>query len=278
MQMNSEGQVHLHLIDEWIKSMHMPDIRKIALKMGLKFQNMGKTQLSRYPRACSWHYTATALRADFALTFTHAHARETLPTELDQFRGRKETKNALEHKILVTSESTVSRRELQTMVAMARHDLNILHRQNLRRIHWNVLNVAWSIDPCEYGQRDETGTKVSLNHMQDLASRYKFNPMTGDIPCGEEIYGYLVSTFNSFGAPLFFKRDNGGNLNHQTVNDVLADYFVMPVNSPVHYPPYNGAIEQTQAELKTRLPQGSRTNQVVRVNTWRRMPPQSSMI
>ena len=45
--MNSEGQVHLHLIDEWIKSMHMPDIRKIALKMGLKFRNMGKTQLIR---------------------------------------------------------------------------------------------------------------------------------------------------------------------------------------------------------------------------------------
>jgi hypothetical protein len=45
--MNSEGQVHLHLIDDWIKSMYMPDIRKIALKMGLKFRNMGKTQLIR---------------------------------------------------------------------------------------------------------------------------------------------------------------------------------------------------------------------------------------
>jgi hypothetical protein len=29
------------------------------------------------------HYTATALRADFALTFTHAHARGTLPMELE---------------------------------------------------------------------------------------------------------------------------------------------------------------------------------------------------
>ena len=78
-------------------------------------------------------------------------------------------------------------------------------------------------------QRDESGAKASLNQMQDLASRYKFNPMTGDTPCGEEISGYLVSTFNSFGAPLFLKRDNGGNLNHSAVNDVLADYFVMPV-------------------------------------------------
>jgi len=109
------------------------------------------------------------------------------------------------------------------------------------------------MDPCEYGQRDETGAKVHLNQMQDLASRYKFDPMTGDIPCGEEISGYLAATFNRFGTPMFLKRDNGGNLNHSAVNDVLADYFVLPVNSPVHYPPYNGAIEKAQSELKNGL-------------------------
>lgn len=149
--------------------------------------------------------------------------------------------------------SCVSRRELQRMVATARHDLNTLHRQQLRRIRWNVPNVAWSMDPCEYGQRDANGAKVYLNQMQDLASRYKFSPMTGDVPCGEEISGYLAATFRRFGAPLFLKRDNGSNLNHAAVNDVLADYFVLPVNSPVHYPPYNGAIEEAQTELKSGL-------------------------
>ena len=149
--------------------------------------------------------------------------------------------------------SSVSRRELQSMVAMARHDLNTFHRQNLRRISWNVPNVAWSMDPCEYKHRDTDGGKVYLNHVQDLASRYKFNPMTGDVPCGEEISGYLAATFDRFGAPLFLKRDNGANLNHAAVNAVLADYFVLPVNSPVHYPPYNGAIEEAQTELKNGL-------------------------
>ena len=141
---------------------------------------------------------------------------------------------------------TVSRRELQAMVALARHDLNTVHRQNLRRIRWNVPNVAWSMDPCQYGQS-------YLNQMQDLASRYKFSPMTGGVPCGEEIAGYLAATFKCFGAPLFLKRDNGSNLNHVAVNDALADYFVVPVNSPVHYPPYNGAIEEAQTELKNGL-------------------------
>jgi len=147
----------------------------------------------------------------------------------------------------------VSRRELQSLVELARHDLHALHRQNLRRICWNVPNVAWSMDPCEYEQRDKCGDKVYLNQMQDLASRYKFDPMTGDVPCGEEIAGYLAATFNRFGAPLFLKRDNGGNVNHTAVNNVLADYFVLPLNSPANYPPYNGAIEEAQAELKQGL-------------------------
>jgi len=149
--------------------------------------------------------------------------------------------------------SNISRRDLQKMVEAARHDLNSVHRQNMRRIHWNVPNLAWAMDPCEYEQRNAPGDKVYLNHMQDLSSRYKFNPMTGGVPCGEEISGYLAATFDRFGAPLFLKRDNGGNLNHTAVNAVLEDYFVLPVNSPVHYPPYNGAIEEAQTELKNGL-------------------------
>jgi hypothetical protein len=145
---------------------------------------------------------------------------------------------------------SLSRRELQSMVAMARHDLIVTHRQNLRRISWNVANVAWSMDPCEYEQH---GNRTYLNQTQDLATRYKFTPMTGPVPCGEEIAGYLAATFNRFGAPLFLKRDNGGNLNHVAVNNVLSDFFVIPVNSPPHYPPYNGAIEEAQTELKSGL-------------------------
>jgi len=149
--------------------------------------------------------------------------------------------------------SSVSRRQLQKMVTLARHDLNVSHRQNLRRISWNIPNVAWSMDPAEYEKRDERGTKTYLNQMQDPASRYKFSPMAGDVPCGEEIEGYLTETFSRFGSPLFLKRDNGGTLNHKAVNEVLSEHFVMPINSPVHYPPYNGAIEQAQAELKNGL-------------------------
>ena len=144
--------------------------------------------------------------------------------------------------------STVSRRQLQSMIAMARHDLNTVHRQNLRRIHWTVPNVAWSMDPSEYGQRNETGAKVHLNQMQDLASRYKFSPMTGGVPCGEEIAGYLAATFKRFGAPLLLKRDNAGNLNHAAVNAALADYFVVPVRSGPYW------LDSLTADLRWKPP------------------------
>jgi hypothetical protein len=149
--------------------------------------------------------------------------------------------------------SGMSRRDLCRLVSLARHDLNAQHRQNLRRIRWNVPNVAWSMDPSEYGMQNTNGAKVYLTHMQDLASRYKFSPMAGECPCGEEIAGYVADKFRKFGPPLFMKRDNAGNLNHPAVNDVLSEHFVIPLNSPVHYPPYNGAIEEAQTELKNGL-------------------------
>jgi ABC-type nitrate/sulfonate/bicarbonate transport system substrate-binding protein len=55
------------------------------------------------------------------------------------------------------------------------------------------------------------------------------------------------------GAPVVLKRDNGAALNAQAVNAVLGKYLVIPLNSPTYYPPYNGAIERAQRELKERL-------------------------
>jgi hypothetical protein len=55
------------------------------------------------------------------------------------------------------------------------------------------------------------------------------------------------------GPPLVLKRDNGSNLNQQAVDAVLARYLVMPLNSPPHYPPYNGGMECAVREMKTPL-------------------------
>ena len=65
--------------------------------------------------------------------------------------------------------------------------------------------------------------------------------------------GPLDELFTQFGPPLVLKRDNGSNLNSAAVNAVLSRWLVIPLNSPPHYPPYNGGIERSQRELKDTL-------------------------
>jgi len=92
--------------------------------------------------------------------------------------------------------------------------------------------------------------KIYLHNMQDLASRYKFLPLAGGYPVGEQIAEYLGGKFDRYGAPLVLKRDNEGTMNHAAVNEVLQEFFILPLNSPRDYAPYNGAIEESQRELK----------------------------
>ncbi len=137
------------------------------------------------------------------------------------------------------------------MVGQVRHDSVADHRRDLRRIDWLVPRVVWAMDVTEY---DLGGAgRVHLHNTQDLGSRYKFSPLAGECPVGEEIAGYLTEKFFRFGPPLVLKRDNAGNLNHAAVDGVLAEFFVLPLNSPEYYAPYNGAIEESQRELKACL-------------------------
>jgi len=148
-------------------------------------------------------------------------------------------------------QDSLSRRELSRMVSQVRRDLGLVRKKNLRQIDWLVPGVVWAMDGTEY-QLESMG-KIHLHNTQDLGSRYKFPPLLGDCPVGEEIAGYLSGKFGRFGPPLFLKRDNGGNVNHAAVNEVLSDFFVLPLNSPTYYAPYNGAIEESQRELKACL-------------------------
>ena len=148
-------------------------------------------------------------------------------------------------------QGSLSRRDLSRMVGQVRQEVTADHRKNLRRIDWLVPGVVWAMDVTE----DDLGMagRIHLQNTQDLGSRYKFPPLSGECPVGEEVAGYLSEKFCRFGPPLFLKRDNGGNLNHGAVNGVLSEFFVLPLNSPAYYAPYNGAIEESQRELKACL-------------------------
>jgi len=138
----------------------------------------------------------------------------------------------------------ISRRAFQEEVRKQRLEEHRRRATAMRRIEWRVPGAVWSMD--------DTGSKRRgyVHQVQDLASRYKFPPPAGNtMPHGEEVAENLERMFKRYGPPLVIKRDHGGNLNHGAVEELLDRYMVIPLNSPLYYPSYNGGIERAQREL-----------------------------
>jgi hypothetical protein len=152
-----------------------------------------------------------------------------------------------------TFKKAISRRELNRMVHAVRDENKRQRSAQRHHITWLRPNLAWAMDDCR--KKDVVASvNLHLHNLSDLCSRYKFQPLaSSELPCGEEVAGHLSHLFSRFGAPLFCKRDNGANLNHLSVNEVLEKALVIPINSPPYTAPYNGAIEHTQGEFKNYL-------------------------
>jgi hypothetical protein len=146
----------------------------------------------------------------------------------------------------------VSRRDFYHLVDLARSDMNREKAALMRRIEWRQPGLVWGMDDTFYGL-DEHDGKLFLHAVRDLPSRYEFNPLGGDFARGPKVAENLRRLFDRYGHPLFLKRDNGGNLAHFKVEELLSEYMVIPLNSPRRYPPYNGAVERGQYELKSRI-------------------------
>jgi transposase InsO family protein len=170
-------------------------------------------------------------------------------SNLDHVRKRTCGTGTLYHQV----SDRISRRDFQLLVTESRQNHKRNSRQSQCRIQWLIPGMTWAFDDMEYIDPG-FNQKNYVNSMRDLASRYIFRPLTGFRQAdGFCIARHLESLFEEHGPPLFLKRDNGGNLNHHAVNQVLSKWMVIPYNSPPYYPQYNGSIEQTQNELKTEL-------------------------
>jgi hypothetical protein len=146
----------------------------------------------------------------------------------------------------------VSRRTFQALVSLVRDELKMGKAAQMRRIEWKQPGLVFAMDDTYFG-RDERNQKLYLHAVRDLSSRYQFKPLAGEFAKGEAVANNLKCLFKRYGPPLFLKRDNGGNLKHHAVEKMLSKYGVIPLNSPKRYPPYNGAVEKAQFELKQRI-------------------------
>lgn len=167
--------------------------------------------------------------------------------------GRKRTEGSGE--LYRQNQDRISRRDLGQLVADERQRKNRERNRVYHEVRWKVPRLIWATDDTEY-HPDPAYPKAYLHNVQDLGSRYKFEPLVGlALAHGEEVAAHLSDLFDAYGPPLFLKRDNGGNLNHGIVEELLEAFLVIPVNSPCYYPQYNGGIEVGQREIKARLSQ-----------------------
>jgi len=176
------------------------------------------------------------------------HALTTQIRELAHGRERTHGTGAL----YAWHRQEISRRDLHALVVAVRDEVHRAAQALARRIDWLAPALVWSVDDAAIETAD--GTCVHLHVVHDLGSRYTL-AVLGDeaLADGETAARNLRTLCRQYGAPLIFKRDNGSNLNHAAVTDVLAEEGIIPLNSPRHYPPYNGAMEHKQLEIKKHL-------------------------
>lgn len=147
---------------------------------------------------------------------------------------------------------SISRRRLQELVRRIRREKQEQANANMRRIQWHVPGVIWAMDDTQVN--GDGGVKHMIHVVHEVGSRFTLRVLTDEMLAdGWTIARNLVKLFEKYGAPLFMKIDNGSNLNHHAVLQVLAEYGVIPLNSPAYYPPYNGGMEHKQGELKDEL-------------------------
>jgi hypothetical protein len=231
------------MIEEAKKQYALP-IRTLAGEMGLRLAT-----LMRWRRRLRFGQAAVGKRGPKKVKPLNLNLLTQQLQGLAHGRNRSAGSGPLHR----TYGDAISRRELNALVRQVRYESNRLHDAQISHVTWLRPNLAWAMDDCQKTKQAADGS-LHLHNLTDLHSRYRLPPLASNsLPCGEEVAGHLQYLFDRFEPPLFCKRDNGGNLNHRAVNQVLEQALVIPINIPPYRAPYNGAIEHTQGEFKTYL-------------------------
>jgi hypothetical protein len=147
----------------------------------------------------------------------------------------------------------ISRRDFYALVRSAAAEVADEAAALERRVEWLVPGAVWALDDAERAWLERYQAYVTLCH--DYASRYAVGVQGDDAkPTG------LATTLMTEGlfrkmqmCPLFLKHDRGANFMSQEMQDLLSAHWVIPLISPRHYAPYNGAVEREHQEIIRRV-------------------------
>jgi hypothetical protein len=108
--------------------------------------------------------------------------------------------------------------------------------------------VMWSEDGA--GFKDGKRKREAMI-LQDECARYKVHTRLAEGPASEQhVLEYLEEAFQTHGAPLILKQDNIAYQNTEAVQKLCNRHGVLLLNSPVHYPQYNGKKERSVRDIK----------------------------
>lgn len=145
----------------------------------------------------------------------------------------------------------VSEDQLQILRNELREELIHGMAQSLISVKYCEPHLIWSMDIFEKWHH---GIKFHVLQVIDLGSRIKLEPLIKESALtGDEIAEHINMLMHFHGAPLFLKRDNGTNLNSDSILAILNLFGAIPVNSPPYCPRYNGVMERSQGETKRYL-------------------------
>ena len=146
----------------------------------------------------------------------------------------------------------ISRRDLAEFVADEREEQYKERRAALHHLTWHAPGLAWAIDATLLRTSPSDPGMVAVL-ARDLASHYHFEPLVLPTESAHQNTLWLRDLIRRHPPPLLVKRDNGSPFNETVFDQLLADENILPLNSPVCRPQYNGAIEHGIGSFKRQL-------------------------
>ena len=143
------------------------------------------------------------------------------------------------------------RAELHDLLRRYRRVWVARHHQVLHVLHWQRPGRVWAIDYAEPPQPLEEGF-TDLLAVRDLASGLQLLWLPVAAATATTTVDALQWLFACYGAPLVLKMDNASPFVAALLQELLAQWQVVPLYSPPGLPAYNGAIEAGIGALKVR--------------------------